>query len=75
MAKAVPKKAGPKDKGLTIAAKREQYYSGGQTVPFGFEPRTIALADLTEEQVEELRGDPYLLVKDVDIAPEPEAKA
>lgn len=67
MAKAAPK-AGPTNKGLSIAAKREIFYSGGQTTPFGFEPRTIALADLTEDQAEELRNDPFLVVKEVDIA-------
>ena len=63
-------KAGPKTKGLSIAAKREQFYSAGQTEPFGYEPRTISLADLTPGQVEELKADPYLIVQEVDIAEE-----
>lgn len=66
MAKTAPK-AGPTNKGLSIAAKREQFYSGGQSQPFGFEPRTIALADLTKDQAEELQADPFLIVKEVDI--------
>lgn len=71
------KAAGPKTKGLAITAKRERFFSGGITEPFGFEARTIALADLTEDQVEELKADTFLIVKEVEVdvpAEEPAAK-
>ena len=66
------KKSEPRaaDKGLLVAAKRESFYAGGQAAPFGFEPRFVPLADLTPEQEDELRADPYLIVKDAD-APAP----
>jgi hypothetical protein len=71
---ATTKPAGPKSKGLSIAAKREKFYSGGITEPFGYEPRTIALSDLTKDQVEDLKADPFLIVNDVEIEVEAEKK-
>ncbi len=62
-----PKAAGPATKGLKISAKREKFYSGGITQPFGYEPRTIPLSDLTPEQAEELIADPWLVVEEVEI--------
>jgi hypothetical protein len=54
------------DKGLMVSAKRESFYSGGQTAPFGFEPRFVAFSELTDAQEDELRSDPYIIVKDAD---------
>ncbi len=71
---AAPKTAGPATAGLSIAAKREKFYSGGIAEPFGYDARVIPLDQLTEEQVEELKADPYLIVKDVEIAAEEPAK-
>lgn len=68
MAKATqPKAAGPATKGLKISAKREKFYSGGITEPFGYEPRVVPLSELSTEQVEELTSDTWLVVEEVDI--------
>lgn len=67
-----PKAPATTVKALSIAAKRESFYSGGQPIPFGFEPRVIVLSKLEPDQVKELRADPYLIVKDVDVEAEPE---
>ena len=67
-------KSGPTNKGLRIHAKREIFYSAGIVEPFGFDPREIAFSDLKDEQVVELKADPFLVVVEVDIAP-PKPKA
>ncbi|OYZ03495.1 MAG: hypothetical protein B7Y42_00520 [Polaromonas sp. 28-63-22] len=62
------------DKGLMVSAKRESFYSGGQTTPFGFEPRFVPFAALTAEQEEELRNDPYIVAIDADAPVTPPEK-
>lgn len=56
-----------KVKALNVAAKRERFFSAGITTPFTFEARDIPLSDLKPEQVKELKEDPYLVVKEVEI--------
>lgn len=56
-----------KVKALSIAAKRESFYSAGITTPFTFEARSIPLSDLKKEQIEELKNDPYLVVSDAEV--------
>lgn len=69
LSRAKGKNAGPATKGLEVIAKRPQFYRGGQA--FNQEPRVVALADLTEEQAEQIRaeGQPggMLIVREVDI--------
>lgn len=59
--------ARPADKALRVVAKRAGFRRAGYS--FGPEPLQIPLADISEEQEAQLRGDPMLLVVDVDIAP------
>ena len=54
---------------LRITAKRESYYSARIQPAFTFEPREIALAELNDAQVAELRADPWLIVQDCEIKP------
>lgn len=56
-----------KVKALSVAAKRESFYSAGITTPFTFEARSIALTDLTDAQIKELKEDPYLVVRDTEM--------
>jgi hypothetical protein len=65
MATSKNQSAGPKNKGLRVVAKRGSFYRAG--LQFGSEPRTIALADLTPEQVEAITGEPMLVAVEVDI--------
>lgn len=66
MAKAnTTKAAGPATKGLKVIARRESFRRAGLT--FSGEARTIPLAELTDEQVELLKGEPLLVVQEVDI--------
>lgn len=55
MATSKPKTAGPANKGLEVIAKRALFYRGGQA--FTQEPRVVALADLTEEQAQQIRDE------------------
>lgn len=70
----VKKAAGPADKGLRIVARKDSFRRCGRV--FGIEPVVIALADLTEEELELLKNERQLLVAEVDIEPpaEPETK-
>jgi hypothetical protein len=63
------------DKGLMVAAKRESFYSGGQTTPFNFTPRFVPFSDMTSEQEQELRDDPCLIVHEADKPAEPAVQA
>lgn len=75
MAKTTVKKAaGPADKGLRIVARKDAFRRCGRV--FGAEAVEIALADLTEEEVELLEQETQLVVTRVDIkpAPAPETK-
>lgn len=69
--KPTPATAGPADKGLRVAHKAQgSFWRGGHE--FTGEPRTIALADLTPEQRDEIveEGDKvggWLVVTEVDI--------
>jgi hypothetical protein len=67
-----PKAAGPEDKGLRIVAKREGFRRAGHQ--FGSQAVELSLADLTSEQVEQLRNEPMLVVTDVDMTPAPTAQ-
>jgi hypothetical protein len=60
----------PSGKILVIAAKHARYFSAGITEPFTHEQQDISLDDLTDEQQEELRNDPHLIVVEKD-APAP----
>jgi hypothetical protein len=66
------KAAGPENQGFQVVAKRSSFWRGGHQ--FGSEPRTIALAELTEAQAEQIweEGQPggQLVVTKVDIQPE-----
>lgn len=60
--------AGPADKGLRVVARPQ---NGFRRAGFHFnaEGSTLALSELTDEQVEQLRAEPQLVVVDVDITP------
>ena len=68
----VKKAAGPADKGLRIVSRKDAFRRCGRA--FGVEPVVIALADLSDEEVDLLKAEPQLLVAEVDIKPEPETK-
>lgn len=73
MAKAKPPTAGPATQGLRVAHKADgSFWRGGHE--FTQAPRTIALADLTPEQAEEIEAEGeksggWLMVVRVDIDP------
>ena len=62
--------AGPATRGLKVTAKRESFWRAG--FQFGFEPKSVALSEITREQKEAIEAEPMLLVQEVDM---PEADA
>lgn len=67
------KAAGPATRGLKVVARPASFRRGGFT--FTADARTIPLDQLTEEQVESIKGDSNLVVQEVDIEPPAEDKA
>ena len=52
-------------KGLEVIARDTVFYRAGHE--WAAEPRSVKLSDLTQEQIDELRNEPMLIVRDVDI--------
>lgn len=67
------KAAGPATKGLKVVSRPASFRRGGHT--FTADPTTIPLDQLTEEQVEQIKGDKNLVVQEVDVEPPAEEKA
>ncbi|SDO76449.1 hypothetical protein SAMN05216303_102295 [Rhodoferax sp. OV413] len=65
--------AGPATKGLKIIARCESFRRAGHS--FGADAKTISLADLTDDQVDLLKGERLLVVQEVDIEPKKEPAA
>lgn len=59
-----PKTAGPANKGLRVATKRDGFRRAG--IEFTGST-TLPLSDLTPEQVEAIKAEPMLVVDEVDI--------
>jgi hypothetical protein len=66
------KPGGPTGKGLKVVPKRDGFRRAGHV--FSGEGKTIAYADLTVGQVEQLKGEPMLVVMEVDLPREEPAK-
>lgn len=66
-------KAGEANKGIEVIAKTEVFYRAGRQ--WGQSPTVVPLADLTEDELQELRDEPMLIVRDVEIKAEGEATA
>ena len=62
------KSAGPADNGLRVVARPQGGFRRAG-YHFSAEGVTLPLSELTDDQVEQLRGEPQLVVVDVDIAP------
>lgn len=62
-----PKGAGPASKGLSVVARAQQFCRAG--LRFGPEATVVPLNELSEEQAEAIRGEPMLVVAEVDIEP------
>lgn len=60
-----PSKSGKTVPGLRIVAKREGFRRAGRQ--FGATPTDIPLSQLTKESIESLKGEPMLVVTDVEI--------
>lgn len=71
--KAINKAAGSATRGLRVIARRDSFRRAGHV--FSGEAKTIALADLTEDQVELLKSERLLVVQEVDIEPAKEEAA
>ena len=67
--------AGALPPALSITAKRESYYAGGQTTPFGFEARVVPTTEFTPEQLADLGQDPYVIVKPTELPAEAQPRA
>ena len=59
------KPAGPAGKGLQIVARPASFMRCGRQ--FTAEPTTIALSELSAEEVQRLKDEPMLVVTEVDI--------
>lgn len=68
MATTKAKPAGDASKGLKVTARADHFRRAG--FAFTGEARVIPLSDLTEEQVEQLKNEPLLVVQEVDIKAE-----
>jgi hypothetical protein len=66
------KPGGPTGKGLKVVPKRDGFRRAGHV--FSGDGKTIAYADLTVGQVELLKGEPMLVVMEVDLPKEEPAK-
>lgn len=67
------KKAGEATKAIEVIAKTEVFYRAGRQ--WGQNPTVVPLDELTEGELQELRDEPMLIVRDVDIKAEGEATA
>jgi hypothetical protein len=65
--------SGPEGKGLKVVPKRDGFRRAGYV--FSGDGQTIPYADLTADQVELLKGEPMLVVAEVDLPKEEEVKA
>ena len=66
MATAKKTAAGPATKGLKIVSRREGgFRRGGRH--FSAEGETVPLSELSPEEVEQIKGEPQLVVVEVDI--------
>lgn len=72
MATTKAKPAGDASKGLKVTARADHFRRAG--FAFTGEARVIPLSDLTVDQVEQLKTEPMLVVQDVEIKAEAEAK-
>lgn len=72
MATKQTKAAGAADKGLKVTARPASFRRAGYT--FTAEARVIPLSELTDEQVSQIEGDPYLVSQRVDIEVPAETK-
>jgi hypothetical protein len=61
-----PGPAGPADKGLRVIARNPQGMRRAGRY-WGPAAETVSLADLTEDQAEAIRGEPALIVDEVDM--------
>lgn len=62
---AAARAAGPATQGLKVVARAASFRRAGRV--FGAEPTIVPLSGLTDDQVEQLRGEPMLVVQDVEI--------
>lgn len=62
------KPAGPATKGLRIVSRGAQFRRANRE--WNSEGTTVPLSELTQEEVDTLRGETQLVVVDVDITPE-----
>lgn len=67
------KPGGPTGKGLKVVPKRDGFRRAGHV--FSGDGKTIAYADLTEDQVDLLKGEPMLVVMEVELPREADAEA
>jgi hypothetical protein len=59
--------AGPATKGLKVVSAVEGFRRGGRA--FGREATVVPLSELTNEQLDAIKGEPSLAVVEVDIEP------
>ncbi|MFM9902142.1 MAG: hypothetical protein ACKVOT_14115 [Polaromonas sp.] len=72
MATAKSKAAGAADKGLKVTARPPSFRRAGYS--FTAEPRVIPLSELSQEQVDQITGDPSLVSHVVEIEPPPKTE-
>lgn len=72
MATTKAKPAGSATQGLKVTARADHFRRAG--FAFTGEARVIPLSDLTDDQVEQLKAEPMLVVQDVEIKAEAETK-
>lgn len=65
--KQAAKKAGDATQGVEVIAKTDVFYRAGRQ--WGQTPTVVPLSDLTEDELQELRDEPLLIVRDVEIKP------
>lgn len=66
MATTAKKHAGPADKGLEVISKKDGFRRAGREWSGS---TTVSLAELTEAEVQALKSEPMLVVREVDIEP------
>lgn len=61
------KAAGAATEAIEVIARRESFYRAG--IEFGHAPTVVLLSEITAEQLDEIKNEPMLITRDIEIDP------
>ncbi len=59
--------AGSATEGIEVIARQATFYRAG--IEFGHEPKQISLSSLTKQQLDDIKSEPMLITRDIEIDP------